>query len=117
MGFFRVHFDASVFVEIQKIGVGVVVWEENRLFIGALSSLEDMSTDAEEAEVMAVMRATEFAATVCPFGVIIEGGSLQRFQALNSAEPNLSKIEHLLDLVKQNGLFQGDLFLTCQKDW
>ena len=114
MGFFRVHFDASVFVEIQKIGVGVVVWEENRLFIGALSSLEDMSTDAEEAEVMAVMQATEFAATVCPFGVIIEGGLLQRFQALNSAEPNLSKIEHLLDLVKQNGLFQGDLFLTCQ---
>ena len=103
-----------MFEEIQKIGVGVVVWDEHRLFIGALSSLEDMSTDAEEAEVMAVMRATEFAATVCPFGVIIEGSSLQRFQALNSAEPNLSKIEHLLDLVKQNGLFQGDLFLTCQ---
>ena len=78
-----------------------------------LSSLEGMSTDAEEPEVMAVMRATEFVALVCPFGVIIEGGSLQRFQALNSAEPNLSKLEHLLDLVKQNGLFQGDLFLTC----
>ena len=103
-----------MFEEIQKIGVGVVVWEENRLFIGALSSLEDMSTDAEEAEVMAVMQATEFAAMVCPFGVIIEGGLLQRFQALNSAEPNLSKIEHLLYLVKQNRLFQGDLLLTCQ---
>ena len=35
-----------------------------------LSSLEGMSTDAEEPEVMAVMRATEFAATVCPFGVL-----------------------------------------------
>ena len=52
------------------------------------------------------MQVIAFAATVCPFGVTIEGGSLQRFQALNSAEPNLSKIEHLLDLVKQNGLFQ-----------
>ena len=69
-----------------------MVWDEHRLFIGALSSLEDMGTDAEDAEVMAVMRATEFAATVC----IIEGGSLQRFQALNSAEPKLSKIENLL---------------------
>ena len=46
------------------------------------------------------MQVIAFAATVCPFGVTIEGGSLQRFQALNSAEPNLSKIEHLLDLVK-----------------
>ena len=114
MGFFRVNFDGVVFEEIQKIGVGVVVLDEHRPFIGALSSLEDMSTDAEEAEVMAVMQVPEFAATVCPFGVTIEGGSLQRFQALNSAEPNLSKIEHLLDSVKQNGLFQGDLFLTCQ---
>ena len=31
-----------------------------------------------------------------PFWSIIEGGSLQRFQALNSAEPKLSKIENLL---------------------
>ena len=44
-----------MFEEIQKFGVGVVVWDEHRLFIGALSSLEDMGTDAEEAEVMAVM--------------------------------------------------------------
>ena len=50
MGFFRVNFDDAVFDEIQKIGVGVVVWDEHRLFIGALSSLEDMSTDAEEAK-------------------------------------------------------------------
>ena len=35
MGFFRVNFDAVVFEEIQKIGVGVVVWDEHRLFIGA----------------------------------------------------------------------------------
>ncbi|KAF3959159.1 hypothetical protein CMV_015996 [Castanea mollissima] len=56
-----VNFDAAVFEEIQKIGVGVVVLDEHRLFIGPLSSLEDMSTDAEEAEVMAVMQATEFA--------------------------------------------------------
>ena len=114
MGFFRVNFDVAVFEEIQKISDDAVVWDENGVFTGALRSLEDMGTDAEEAEVMAVMRATEFAATVCPFAVIIEGDSLQRFQALNSAEPNLSKLEHLLDLVKQNGLFQGDLFLTCQ---
>ncbi|KAM3689241.1 hypothetical protein ACB098_09G032200 [Castanea mollissima] len=93
--------------KFRKIAVGVVVRDEHRLFIGALSSLEDMGTDAEEAEVMAVMRATEFAATVCSFGVIIEGCLLQRFQALNSAGPNLSKIEHLLDLVKHNGLFSG----------
>ena len=59
-----------MFEEIQKFGVGVVVWDEHRLFIGALSSLKDMGTDAEEAEVMAVMWATEFAATVCPFGVL-----------------------------------------------
>ena len=59
-----------MFEEIQKFDVGVVVWDEHRLFIGALSSLEDMGTDAEDAEVMAVMRATEFAATVCPFGVL-----------------------------------------------
>ena len=59
-----------MFEEIQKFGVGVVVWDEHRLFIGALSSLEDMGTDAEEAEVMAVMWATVFAATVCPFGVL-----------------------------------------------
>ena len=59
-----------MFEEIQKFGVGVVVWDEHRLFIGALSSLEDMGTDAEDAEVMAVMRATEFAAAVCPFGVL-----------------------------------------------
>uniref|UniRef100_A0A7N2M5C6 Uncharacterized protein n=1 Tax=Quercus lobata TaxID=97700 RepID=A0A7N2M5C6_QUELO len=50
-----VNFVGAVFEEIQKIGVGVVVWDEHRLFIGALSSLEDMGTDAEEAEVMAVM--------------------------------------------------------------
>ena len=59
-----------MFEEIQKFDVGVVVWDEHRLFIGALSSLEDMGIDAKEAEVMAVMRATEFAATVCPFGVL-----------------------------------------------
>ena len=47
-----------------------MVWDEHRLFIGALSSLEDMGIDAEEVEVMAVMRATEFAATVCPFVVL-----------------------------------------------
>ncbi|KAK7819613.1 hypothetical protein CFP56_039984, partial [Quercus suber] len=58
-----VNFDAAVFEEIQKIGVCVVVWDEHRLFIGALSSLEDMITDAEKTEVMAVMRAPEFAAT------------------------------------------------------
>ena len=107
MGFFRVNFDVAVFEEIQKISDDAVVLDENGVFTGALRSLEDMGTDAEEAEVMAVMRATEFAATVCPFAVIIEGDSLQRFQALNSAEPNLSKIEHLLDLVKQNGLLSG----------
>nr|POE79130.1 hypothetical protein CFP56_25468 [Quercus suber] len=54
-----VNFDAAVFEEIQKIGVCVVVWDEHRLFIGALSSLEDMITDAEKTEVMAVMRAPE----------------------------------------------------------
>ena len=74
-GIFRVNFDGAVFEEIQKIDVGVAVWDEHRLFIGSLSSLEDMGTNAEEAKVTAVMRATEFAATVCPFGVIIEGGS------------------------------------------
>lgn len=113
MGFFRVNFDGAVFEDIQKISVGVGVWDEHRLFIGALSSLEDMGTDAEEAEVMAVMQATEFAATVCPFGVTIEGGSLQRFQVLNSAEPNLSKIEYLLDLVNRMDFFR-EISLTCQ---
>ena len=49
-GIFRVNFDGAGFEEIQKIGVGVVVLDEHRLFIGALSSLEDMSTDAEEAK-------------------------------------------------------------------
>ena len=41
--------------KFRNFCVGVVVWDEHRLFIGALSSLEDMGTDAEEAEVMAVM--------------------------------------------------------------
>ncbi|KAK7819607.1 putative disease resistance protein rga4, partial [Quercus suber] len=58
-----VNFDVAVFEEIQKISDGAVAWDENGVFTVALSSLEDMSTDAEEAEVMAVMRVTEFAAT------------------------------------------------------
>lgn len=111
MGFFRVNFDAAVFEEIQKIGFGVVVLDEHRLFIGPLSLLEYMSTDAEEAEVMAVMQATEFA---MPFWSNYRRWLVTEISSPQFSEPNLSKIEHLLDLVKQNGLFQGDLFLTCQ---
>ena len=55
-----------VFADIQKVGVGAVIRNECREFLGAMCELMEFGLDAIDVEALAALRAIEFAVDICP---------------------------------------------------
>jgi hypothetical protein len=53
----KINMDGLVFENDQKIGVGVVIYNDKGDFLVALSSLENMGSSPEDAEVIAATKA------------------------------------------------------------
>lgn len=92
--------DGPVFENNQKIGVGVVIYNDKGDFLVALSSLENMGSSPEDAEVIAATKAISFAGSISPFDVIVEGDSFNLIRALKDVNPNPSRLGHLIDFVR-----------------
>ncbi len=61
--------------------------------------MDSWGLNAEDAEMLAATRAVSFAASVCPFDVVLEGDSLNLIQALKKDQPNPSRLGHIIELV------------------
>ena len=101
-GWYKVNFDGSVFADLKKVGVGVVIRNERGEFFGAMCGLLEYGSDAAEAEAVAALKAIEFAADVCPFNMIFEGDCLQVIKALKSTDFDASRLGHCLAQFARN---------------
>uniref|UniRef100_A0A2N9IUU4 RNase H type-1 domain-containing protein n=1 Tax=Fagus sylvatica TaxID=28930 RepID=A0A2N9IUU4_FAGSY len=99
-GWYKVNMDGAVFADLGKVGVGVVIRNEQGEFLGAMCELLDVGLDATDGEALAALRAIEFAAEVCPFSMLFEGDCLQVIRALQSPEYDAARVGHIYSLAR-----------------
>ena len=94
----QLNFNAAVFANREASGVGVVIRNEKREVMAALSAKGATVVDSEEAEMLACQKALEFAVDASFSNLIIEGDNVNVMQTISSTQPNLSQ----LGLVNEN---------------
>nr|POF04430.1 hypothetical protein CFP56_32043 [Quercus suber] len=89
---FRANTEASIFGELNKSGVGVVIRDNNGVVLASCSEKMSQVYKAEETEALAAQKALMFAHELGFQRVILEGDALGLIQALESQEQNLSPL-------------------------
>ena len=84
--FVKVNFDGAVFGELNKLGVRVVIRDNNGTILGSCSEKLSQAYKAEETEALAARKALMFAHELGFQRVILEGDALGLIQALKSQE-------------------------------
>ena len=80
--FVKVNFDGAIFGELNKLGVGVVIRDNNGTILGSCSEKLSQAYKAEETEALAARKASMFAHELGFQRVILEGDALGLIQAL-----------------------------------
>ena len=100
MNLVKISFNGAVFSKQNKLGIGVVVWDENGLVLGSCTKCLPQAYSAVEVEAMAAATALDFASEMGKRQAILEGDSLAVIKALIEVEQSLSPTGLLLEDVR-----------------
>ena len=82
--FYKLNFDAVVFVDMTASGIGAVFRNDKGEVMAALSSKGPAEIDSEEAEVLACRKALEFVVEAGFFDLVIEEDNINVMQSITS---------------------------------
>ena len=94
---FKLNFDAAVFIDLECLGMGVIICNEKGEVIGAKSTKGPRVMDSFEAEALACRDAIEFAVDIGLSEIVIEGDCVQVINAIKDCKVNLSRLGHVIE--------------------
>ena len=98
MGYsYKVNVDATVFVEINASGFGVVVCNERVEVMASLAAKGPPVQDSEEAELLACRKVLEFVVNAGFMDVVLEGDNLNVMRAISTGKANRSRLGHVYE--------------------
>ena len=103
--FYKVNFGGAIFKNIDAVGLGVVICDNNGEVMGAMSQRVPLPQTVVEVEALACLRAVFFAIELGLCDLVIEGDSALVIQAIKDGQPCQSFYGHIVD---------GILHLTAQ---
>jgi len=96
----KVNFDAVVFNEDRKAGVGVVIRNYLGQIMASMTEKCNLPTLVDEVEAMAVVRAVVFAQELRFSSNILEGDSKKIMNTFKNDEPAFASYGHLIEEAK-----------------
>ncbi|KAK9991446.1 hypothetical protein SO802_026431 [Lithocarpus litseifolius] len=88
--FFKLNFDAAIFMESNSSGFGAVIWNEQGKVMAAMAAKGPPVSSSEEAETLVCRKALEFAVDVGFSELVVEGDNVNVMRAVSSSSMNLS---------------------------
>ena len=99
-GLLKINFDDALSAEENIVGLGVIVRNENKLAMAALSQQIPLLTSVEMVEVLAARRALWIARELGFHNVIVEGDSESIINSINGNIMAQSEFGHILHDIK-----------------
>ena len=108
---FKVNFDAAVFRDLNKAGLGVIVRDCGGAVLGALSSSIPLAQSVADVEALACLKVVKFALEIGLTRVIFEGDSAVIISALTQENGEVANYGNILEDIRQLvGAFQSVIF-------
>ena len=108
---FKVNFDAAVFRDLNKAGLGVIVCEFDAAVLGTLSSSIPLAQSVANVEALACLKVVKFALEIGLTRVIFEGDSVVIISALTQENGEVASYGNILEDIRQLvGSFQSVIF-------
>ena len=95
--FYKVNFGGAIFKNIDAVGLGVVICDNNGEVMGAMSQRVPLPQKVEEVEALACQRAVSFAIELGLCDLVIEGDSTLVIQAIKDGQPCQSFYGRIVD--------------------
>ena len=95
--FYKVNFGGAIFKNIDAVGLGVVIRDNNGEVMGAMSQRVPLPQTVVEVEALACLRAVFFAIELGLCDLVIEGDSALVIQAIKDGQPCQSFYGHIVD--------------------
>ena len=99
-GFVKINFDGAMFDSSHSSGVGTVIRNHNGAVMASCAEILNQAYKAEEIEVLAALKALQFAFDLGFQNAILEGDLLGLIKALKAEDHNLSPWGLLVEDVK-----------------
>ena len=97
---YKLNYDAALFSNLGRIGVGAVIRNEKGEAMAALTACGPAVQTNEEAELLACRRALEFAVDAGFYRLIIEGDNSNVTHAISSSTDNKSLLGNVVDDIR-----------------
>ena len=97
---YKVNFDVAVFTNSNSSGFRVVIRNNLREILAAMSAKGPAVVDSEEAEVLACRRALEFAVDAGFAKLEIEGDNVTMMRSLASSSTNQSRLGNIYEDIR-----------------
>ena len=97
---YKLNYDAALFSDLGRIGVGAVIRNENGEVMVAKIACGLAVQASEEAELLACRRALEFAVDAGFYRLIIEGDNSNVIHAISSSVDNYSLFGNVMDDIR-----------------
>ena len=97
---YKLNYDAALFSDLGKIGVGAVIRNEKGEVMVAMTACGLAVQASEEAELLACRRALEFAVDAGFYRLIIEGDNSNVTHAISSSVDNYSLFGNVVDDIR-----------------
>ena len=94
---YKLNFDAAIFSELGRSGVGANVCNEQGQVMAAMTASGPKVNSSEEAELLACRRSIEFAVDAGFTKMIIEGDNVNVMKAISSSRINYSLLGYVVD--------------------
>ncbi|KAK9987896.1 hypothetical protein SO802_028135 [Lithocarpus litseifolius] len=101
IGWYKTNFDAAIFNDDGRAGVGVVIRDTNGLVMASLSQNIQLATSVEEMEATATIRAIDLSLELGFANVIFEGDCVNVIKALTDPSPSLASYGLLIQEAQQ----------------
>ena len=97
---YKLNYDAALFSDLGRIGVGAVIRNENGEVMVAMIACGLAVQASEESELLACRRALEFAVDAGFYRLIIEGDNSNVTHAISSSVDNYSLFGNVVDDIR-----------------
>ena len=97
---FKLNFDATVFVEVKRIGYGAIIRNDKGEVMAAMSAGGPPVSSNEDQELLACRKAVEFAIDAGFSELVIKGDNSNVMKALSSSLPDRSLLGNVVDDVR-----------------
>ena len=95
--FFKLNFDAAVFLENQRIGFGAIIQNDKGEVMAAMAAVGPPVSSSEEAKLLACRKAVEFATDAGFPELVTEGDNSNVMRAISSSMADLSLLGNVVD--------------------